>query len=150
MLVRCKKCGTFVDPLNDNCPKCGSPIIFTDEEKKLFETEQRNANQSDFNFDRSSANNTNKNIVAQILKIYAIVNAVAGLLISLSMHDSYVDLIESLSFVFFGLSIVVSFGIYAFGEVIQLLQDIKDGTQGTMNSISKNINNNSSEDLPNI
>ena len=92
----------------------------------------------------------NQNIVAKILKIYAIVNAVAGLLISLSMHDSYVDLIGSLSFVFFGLSIVVSFGIYAFGEVIQLLQDIKDGTQGTMNSISKNINNNSSDDLPNI
>ena len=76
MLVRCKKCGIYVDPLNDNCPKCGSPIIFTDEEKKLFETEQRNANQSDFNFDRSSTNNTNKNIVAQILKIYAIVNCV--------------------------------------------------------------------------
>ena len=150
MLVRCKKCGIYVDPLNDNCPKCGSLIIFTDEEKKLFETEQRNANQSDFNFDRSSTNNTNKNIVAQILKIYAIVNAVAGLLISLSMHDSYVDLIESLSFVFFGLSIVVSFGIYAFGEVIQLLQDIKDGTKGTIDSISKNINNNSSDDLPNI
>ena len=92
----------------------------------------------------------NQNMVAKILKIYAIVNAVAGLLISLSMHDSYVDLIESLSFVFFGLSIVVSFGIYAFGEVIQLLQDIKDGTKGTMNSISKNINNNSSDDLPNI
>ena len=71
-------------------------------------------------------------------------------MISLSMHDSYVDLIESLSFVFFGLSIVVSFGIYAFGEIIQLLQDIKDGTKGTIDSISKNINNNSSDDLPNI
>ena len=92
----------------------------------------------------------NQNIVAKILKIYAIVNAVAGLLISLSMHDSYVDLIESFSFVFFGLSIVVSFGIYAFGEIVQLLQDIKDGTKGTIDSISKNINNNSSDDLPNI
>lgn len=92
----------------------------------------------------------NQNMVAKILKIYAIVNAVAGLFIFLSMQDSYVDLIESLSFVFLGLCLVFSFGIYAFGEVIQLLQDIKDGTQGTMNSISKNINNNSSDDLPNI
>ena len=78
----------------------------------------------------------NKNIVAQILKIYAIVNAVVGLFIFLSMQESYVDLIESLSFVFLGACIVVSFGIYAFGEVIQLLQDIKVNTQGTINSIS--------------
>lgn len=92
----------------------------------------------------------NKNIVAQILKIYAIVNAVVGLFIFLSMQESYVDLIESLSFVFLGVCIVVSFGIYAFGEVIQLLQDIKDNTQGTINSISKSSNNNVSDDLPNI
>lgn len=92
----------------------------------------------------------NKNIVAQILKIYAIVNAVVGLFIFLSMQESYVDLIESLSFVFLGACIVVSFGIYAFGEVIQLLQDIKDNTQGTINSISKSSDNNVSDDLPNI
>ena len=92
----------------------------------------------------------NKNIVAQILKIYAIVNAVVGLFIFLSMQESYVDLIESLSFVFLGACIVVSFGIYAFVEVIQLLQDIKDNTQGTINSISKSSNNNVSDDLPNI
>lgn len=92
----------------------------------------------------------NKNIVAQILKIYAIVNAVVGLFIFLSMQESYVDLIESLSFVFLGACIVVSFGIYAFGEVIQLLQDIKDNTQGTINSISKSSNNNVTDDLPNI
>ena len=66
------------------------------------------------------------------------------------MQESYVDLIESLSFVFLGACIVVSFGIYAFGEVIQLLQDIKDNTQGTINSISKSSNNNVSDDLPNI
>ena len=92
----------------------------------------------------------NKNIVAQILKIYAIVNAVVGLFIFLSMQESYVDLIESLSFVFLGACIVVSFGIYAFGEVIQLLQDIKDNTQGTINSVSKSSDNNVSDDLPNI
>ena len=92
----------------------------------------------------------NKNIVAQILKIYAIVNAVVGLFIFLSMQESYVDSIESLSFVVLGACIVVSFGIYAFGEVIQLLQDIKDNTQGTINSVSKSSDNNVSDDLPNI
>ena len=60
------------------------------------------------------------------------------------------DFLETISIFFMAIWIVVSFGIYAFGEVIQLLQDIKDGTKGTIDSISKNINNNSSDDLPSI
>lgn len=92
----------------------------------------------------------NQNMVAKILKIYAIVNAVAGLIIGLFWLSEDVELLSILSIFFIGLCLVFSFGIYAFGEVVQLLQDIKDGTQGTMNSISKNINNNSSDDLPNI
>lgn len=92
----------------------------------------------------------NKNVVATVLKIYAIVNAIAGLFMFFSMLDSAVSLVESLSFVFFGLCLVFSFGIYAFGEVVQLLQDIKDNTQGRADSISKNISNVSSDDLPNI
>ncbi|WP_125115447.1 hypothetical protein [Agathobaculum sp. Marseille-P7918] len=91
-----------------------------------------------------------KNVVATVLKIYAIINAVAGLVIFFSMQESYVDLIESLSFAFLGLCLVFSFGSYAFGEVIQLLQDIKDNTRGAMNFISNNINDNDSDDLPNI
>ena len=51
----------------------------------------------------------NQNMIAKILKIYAIVNAVAGLFIFLSMQDSYVDLINSLSFVVLGLCLVFSF-----------------------------------------
>ena len=149
MIVKCKKCGIYVNPERDYCPKCGSLISLTDEEKKKFEMEQKQKNQSTFNFNRNNMNSSNKNLVAQILKIYAIVNAVAGLFIFISMQDSYVDFIESMSFMFLGLCIVVSFGIYAFGEVIQLLQDIKDGTKGTIDSI-KNTQNNNSDDLPNI
>ena len=64
----------------------------------------------------------NKNMVAVILKVYTI---------------------------FLGACIVVSFGIYAFGEVVQLLQDIKDGTKGTITTIQKQ-NNNDNDELPSI
>lgn len=92
----------------------------------------------------------NQNMIAKILKIYAIVNAVAGLFIFLSMQDSYVDLINSLSFVVLGLCLVFSFGIYAFGEVIQLLQDIKDNTSRITDSATNQYANNNSDDLPTI
>ena len=70
-----------------------------------------------------------KNKVADIIKIYAIVNAVCGLFVG-----CYVGY-ESYSFVI-GFIIVVavaiaSFILYAFGEVIQLLHDIKMNTLGT-------------------
>ena len=51
--------------------------------------------------------------------------------------------------IFLGACIVVSFGIYAFGEVVQLLQDIKDGTKGTITTIQKQ-NNNDNDELPSI
>lgn len=92
----------------------------------------------------------NQNMVAKILKVYAIVNAVFGIFLGLYWMSEGTDFLETISIFFMAICLVVSFGIYAFGEVIQLLQDIKDGTQGTMNSISKNIDNNSSDDLPNI
>ena len=91
----------------------------------------------------------NKNIVAYILKIYAIVNAVVGCIIGLFWLSEDIELLSILSIFFIGLCLVFSFGIYAFGEVIQLLQDIKDGTKGTIDSI-KNTQNNNSDDLPNI
>ena len=51
--------------------------------------------------------------------------------------------------IFLGAWIVVSFGIYAYGEVVQLLQDIKDGTKGTITTIQKQ-NNNDNDELPSI
>ena len=67
-----------------------------------------------------------KNQVASILKGYAIFNFIVVVIagIVLSAQDG-----EPIYFaVAFGVGLVVNFAIYAFGEVIQLLQDIKDNT----------------------
>ena len=66
-----------------------------------------------------------QNTVAKILKIYAVINALAGVFLGFYIAQ---ELIPEFCFVFAGACIVASFGIYAFGEVVQLLQDIKDGT----------------------
>ena len=87
----------------------------------------------------------NKNMVAVILKVYAIVNAI-GLS---GLSDSYNEIFNMVYTIFLGACIVVSFGIYAFGEVVQLLQDIKDGTKGTITTIQKQ-NNNDNDELPSI
>lgn len=73
----------------------------------------------------------NKNVVSTILKGYAILNAIVGFFVGLAwMSDSY-GAYPIVDFIFMAACIVVSFGIYAFGEVIQLLQDIKDRTHGS-------------------
>ena len=87
----------------------------------------------------------NKNMVAVILKVYAIVNAIIGC----GLSDSYNEIFNMVYTIFLGACIVVSFGIYAFGEVVQLLQDIKDGTKGTITTIQKQ-NNNDNDELPSI
>lgn len=92
----------------------------------------------------------NKNMVAVIPKVYAIVNAIIGCIIGLSgLSDSYNEIFNMVYTIFLGACIVVSFGIYAFGEVVQLLQDIKDGTKGTITTIQKQ-NNNDNDELPSI
>ena len=90
-------------------------------------------------------------MVAVMLKVYAIVNAIIGCIIGLSgLSDSYNEGdIQHGIYHFLGACIVVSFGIYAFGEVVQLLQDIKDGTKGTITTIQQQ-NNNDNDELPSI
>lgn len=66
----------------------------------------------------------NENMVAKILKGYAIVNAIGSILPALILAAAYDD--EFTVILFFVAALVVSGLIYAFGEVISLLQAIKD------------------------
>lgn len=94
-----------------------------------------------------------KNTVAKVLKIYAIINAACGLLLGLYWRgDSDSPIIVGICIYFIAISIVASFGIYAFGEVVQLLQDIKDGTNQTVNTIQVQATpiNNNDDQLPRI
>ena len=65
------------------------------------------------------------NTVASIMKIFAIINAIGGIVLGIMLGDNYGAGI-GLTAVF--AVAVASFFIYAFGEVIDLLQDIKYNT----------------------
>lgn len=68
-----------------------------------------------------------KNQVANIAKIYAILNGIACVIMGfVMMEDALI-----IGAVFLGVGVVMSFFIYCIGEGIQLLQDIKDGTKDT-------------------
>lgn len=92
------------------------------------------------------------NKVAKILRIYAWLNGICGILLGLWFIGDWEYVL--------GISLivgcpVVSFGIYAFGEVIQLLQDIKDNTmatamKGTGTAVNKLASKISSDEVPEI
>ena len=68
-----------------------------------------------------------KNLVAKILQVYAWLNAVSGIILAIFIASEMSGII---AFIFGALVIVVSFFIYALGEIIELLDQIKLNTSG--------------------
>lgn len=67
------------------------------------------------------------NIVAKIIQVYAYLNAIAGVILAFILSD---DVGGVVAFLWFAVVLVVSFLLYAFGEVIDLLHEIKKNTRG--------------------
>ena len=72
-----------------------------------------------------------KNTVASILKVYGIINGIACIILGLVTRDNLPYTLEYLATVEIAAGIVVSFLIYALGEVIQLLHDLKINTSSS-------------------
>ena len=73
------------------------------------------------------------NEVADILQTYAAINGIAGFGLMFYIASDFNWVIAVL---YFAAIVVVSFLIYAFGEVIKLLQQIRDNTSGMSESPS--------------
>ena len=65
------------------------------------------------------------NIVAKILQVYAYLNTAGGLVAVLLLHK---ELGAVVTITFFAAVLVASFLIFALGEIIDLLQNIKENT----------------------
>lgn len=68
------------------------------------------------------------NIVAKILQVYAYVNAAVEMILTLSLVEDWGAVVAA---IFFASSLVVNFLIFALGEIIDLLQTLKENTNGT-------------------
>ena len=66
-----------------------------------------------------------KNLVAKIIQIYACLNAVSGLILAFILSDTFGSVVSVITCF---ACLVVSFAIYALGEIIELLNQIKINT----------------------
>ena len=68
------------------------------------------------------------NIVAKILQVYAYVNGAVEMILTLTLVEEWGAVVAA---IFFASTLVVNFLIFALGEIIDLLQTIKENTNGT-------------------
>lgn len=73
-----------------------------------------------------------KNIVAKIIQVYAYLNAAAWVILAFIIADA---LNWGVALIAFAVGLFASFMLYAFGEIIDLLQEIKSNTHKTADTI---------------
>ena len=78
--------------------------------------------------------NYQKNGIASAFKIYSIVNLCAALILTLTLD------LAGFSILVLATALVASAGIYAIGEVIQLLDEIKQNTAGKQSESKPDAN----------
>ena len=71
------------------------------------------------------------NIVARILQVYAYLNTAAGVIVALLLGKELGELGTLVAIYLFAAVLVASFLIFALGEIIDLLQTLKENTNGT-------------------
>ena len=71
------------------------------------------------------------NIVARILQVYAYLNTAAGVIVALLLGKELGELGTVVAIYLFVAVLVASFLIFALGEIIDLLQTLKENTNGT-------------------
>ena len=82
------------------------------------------------------------NTVAKIMKVYAILNLVVCLILAFVIGGDS----ETLGIIFFSIALCINFAIYAAGEVIQILHDIRRSTAASASATVKQ----SDDELPEL
>ena len=86
------------------------------------------------------------NKVAKILKIYSILNVIGGIVVAIVLADNLpYPVSDSIALLYLSLVVVISFSIYAFGEVVDLLAQIRDNTKAGRAEETNEIYNNMPE-----
>lgn len=133
--VKCSKCGNIAHPggfLGTDYKKWDGEIVCDNCYTELAKAtaSEREVKEQVEQAARVALNPSNeKNTVASVLQVYAIINAICGLFLALRMADDYYS--GAAVFLLFGTVLVASGFIYALGEVIKLLHEIKLNTRKT-------------------
>lgn len=149
--IRCSRCGHIAFPagLSKEYKKWGGEIVcdscyaeLTREVDSLPEDERKVKEEAELAAMKAAKkereergeividSSNEKNTVATILQIYAIINALCGLIPAFSVGTEHSG---AAAILLFGAVLVASGFIYAFGEVIKLLHEIKLNTRKAAN-----------------
>ena len=90
-----------------------------------------------------------QNTVAKVFKVYSGVNSIACILLLFILAGT-TGISDVAGIIWIAVSIVVNFGIYAIGEVIQLLDDIKQNTAKARSNINEDTTANIADELPEL
>ena len=118
---QCKECCKDISEEEYNshkgyCKSCYNDRYNIEKAKRQFNKTDNNTN------DNEEEEKSTTNIVAKVIKIIAILNAIAGVILGLVGIEDF----EVYAVIFIVASIISSIFIYAIGEIIQLLEDIKN------------------------
>lgn len=115
--------------INENCSKCNKKIS-TDEYvsngglcKECMNKKEENEGSIDFS---CSIEDKTKNKTAKLIKIIAVLEIIIGFLIGLVFIE---NLSGAMACIIMGTCVISGIFIYAFGEIIQLLQNIANNTK---------------------
>lgn len=118
-VMQCKECCKDIPEEEYNSHKGYCKNCYKD--RYNIENEKRQYNQSTTNTTNYEEEKT-ANTVARIIKVIAIFEAIAGIILGLI----FIEDLELMSIVIIVVGFISAVFIYAIGEIIQLLQDIKN------------------------
>lgn len=87
-----------------------------------------------------------KNGIAEAIKVYAFINGGASIILGLIVASSIYEMQFAIFFMVAGTGIIASLFIYALGEIIDLLQNIKNNT--ILSNSPESLANNYNSKLP--
>ena len=118
---QCKECCRDITEDDYNAHDGYCMFCYPDKEEILYSKENYN------NAPKTSYRELNK--IATIIKIIAIIVAIVGVCIGIGQFESYRT--EELGWIYIIVSIISAVFVYALGEIIQLLEDIKNKLKPT-------------------
>lgn len=127
-IIICANCYEENENTRTTCKKCGAKLYNNNAEKQA--TIEKKEIKQDSNSKEEYVEEsyfTDKNIVALVIKVIAIVGATVGFIYGCTLFDSAYT--EELGIIYIVVSIISAVFIYALGEIIQKLQNIEDNTR---------------------
>lgn len=130
-IIICYNCYEENENTRTTCKRCGAKLYNNNAEKNIEKQEKveneairKESTDNEDIRDKMMEHFTNVNKVALIIKIVAIVGVIVGAGYGCTLFDSAYT--EEIGIVYIIVSIISAVFIYALGEIIQLLEDIKN------------------------